>query len=154
MKPNITEAVAPVRLSVMVRASRPRAFQVFSERIGDWWPSATHSISGGAVATIVMECREGGRILERHKDGGEAPWGVIRKWDPPERLVFSWNPSYEARPETEVEVSFIAVSETETRVELEHRDWGALGEPGRAMRDHYEQGWPVVMDNFVEFASA
>jgi uncharacterized protein YndB with AHSA1/START domain len=153
MKPNFAEAVAPVRLSVMVRASQSRAFQVFSERIGDWWPSATHSIAREEVATVVMECREGGRILERHKDGGEAPWGVIRTWDPPERLVFSWNPSYEARQETEVEVSFIAVSEAETRVELEHRDWGVLGESGHAMRDQYEQGWPAVMNNFVESAS-
>ena len=141
--------IAPVRLSVTVRASQERAFEVFTERIGDWWPTATHSIEEDQVATVVMEPREGGRFYELHKNGSEAGWGTIRRWDPPHRVVFSWNPSYEVRPETEVEVTFTAVSETETTVVLEHRDWELLGERGPAMREGYVQGWPLVLDPFA-----
>jgi uncharacterized protein YndB with AHSA1/START domain len=145
--------IAPVRLSVTVRAPQDRAFKVFTERIGDWWPTATHSIEEDGVVAVVLECRDEGRIYERHKDGGEAAWGTIREWGPPHRVVFSWNPSYEDRPETEVEVRFIAVSESETRVELEHRDWDLLGARGQAMRDGYERGWPVCLEPFVELVS-
>jgi uncharacterized protein YndB with AHSA1/START domain len=151
MKPQITPAVVPVRLSVTVNASRQRAFEVFTQRMGDWWPTSSHSIAGDEVETVVLEAGEGGRIFERHRDGSEASWGVIRTWSPPERLVFSWNPSYEDRPDTEVEVTFIEISEAETRVELEHRGWDALGAAARQLRDNYEQGWPVVMGGFALF---
>lgn len=103
-------SVEPVLSSVTVRASREeRAFRVFTERIGEWWPIAEHSIDADAM-TAVMECRAGGRIVERHVDGREANWGIILVWEPPERLVFSWNPSDQQRPETEVEVMFTQVA--------------------------------------------
>jgi uncharacterized protein YndB with AHSA1/START domain len=145
--------VAPVRLSVTVRAPQQHAFEVFTERIGDWWPSSTHSIEGEDVTTVVMECRQGGYIFERHKDGSEANWGVVEVWEPPERLAFSWNPSYEQRPETRVEVTFTEVSESETRVDLEHRGWEALGERGVEMRASYDEGWRRVLDRYAAHAS-
>jgi uncharacterized protein YndB with AHSA1/START domain len=141
--------VAPVRLSVTVRASQSRAFKVFTERIGDWWPSSTHSIENDDVIAVEMHCRERGEIIERHKDGSEARWGVIETWEPSERLVFSWNPSYEQRPETCVEVTFTAVSDTETRVDLEHRGWEALSERGVEMRATYNKGWRTILDQFA-----
>jgi uncharacterized protein YndB with AHSA1/START domain len=145
--------IAPVRVSVTVRAPQRRAFEVFSARIADWWPSATHSIEGEDVTTVVMDGREGGRIVERHNDGSEANWGVIRVWEPPARLVFSWNPSYEQRPETEVEVRFLAISESHTRVELEHRGWEALGERALDLHEGYSQGWRDVLDRYARRAS-
>ena len=142
--------VAPVRTSVTVEASREHAFHVFTERMADWWPTSTHSIEPDKVVVASMECRPGGRIVERHADGREASWGVIRVWEPPGRLVFSWNPSYEERPETEVEVTFTELPEGGTRVDLEHRGWEALGGRGAPLRDAYEEGWPVVLAPYIE----
>jgi uncharacterized protein YndB with AHSA1/START domain len=146
-------SVAPVRSSVTVRASRERAFRVFTERIGEWWPIAEHSIASDAM-TAAMECRAGGRIVERHPDGREANWGTILVWEPPERLVFSWNPSYEQRPETEVEVNFTEVGDGRTRVDLEHRGWERLGGTGPESRRGYDEGWPRVLERFARSASA
>jgi len=143
-------SVDPIRISVVVEAPTDRAFEVLTRDIGSWWPVATHSIEGERVTDVVMECEQGGRILEVHADGSAVPWGVIASWDPPNRLRFSWNPSYEDRPDTEVEVAFFAVSDTRTRVELEHRHWERLGEAGVALRAQYSGGWLPVLDRYVE----
>jgi uncharacterized protein YndB with AHSA1/START domain len=143
------DALAPIRISVVVDAPAERAFDVFTRDIGSWWPVATHSIERDRVTDIVMECREGGRILEVHADGTTARWGVISTWEPPARLRFSWNPTYEDRPDTEVEVMFVQLSDTQTRVELEHRHWERLGEAGVALRAQYSGGWIPVLDGYV-----
>ena len=146
-------SVEPIRISMVVEAPPERAFDVFTRGIGSWWPAATHSIEGDRVTDVIMECRAGGRILEVHGDGTAVPWGVIESWEPPNRLRFSWNPSYEDRPDTEVEVVFVAVSDTSTRVELEHRHWERLGEAGIALRAQYSGGWLPVLDRYVRRVS-
>ncbi len=146
--------IAPVRTSVTVRAPRDHAFRVFTERMGDWWPVATHSIEPDRITTAAMECALRGRVLERHADGTEANWGVVRVWEPPARVVFSWNPSYEQRPETEVEVTFTELATGETRVDLAHRGWEALGERATSLRKGYEEGWPIVLGPYAGAASA
>jgi uncharacterized protein YndB with AHSA1/START domain len=146
-------ATAPVRLSVTVKATQQKAFTVFTENISDWWPVVTHSIEGDDVMSAKMECREGGRIFEFRKDGSEANWGLIRVWEPPNRLVFSWNPSYEARPETEVEVRFVPESDVETTVHLEHRHWEKLGDRAADFRAGYAEGWAPVLDRYAARAS-
>lgn len=139
-------AIAPVRVSICVNATATRAFQVFTEEIGTWWPMATHSIEPDQVMTAEMDPRLGGKIIERHRDGTEANWGMITAWEPPRRLVFVWNPSYEDRPETEVEVTF-SEDPQGTRVVLEHRGWDKLGPAGAAMREGYAEGWSHILSN-------
>lgn len=136
----------PVRVSICVKGTTKRAFQVFTEEMGTWWPNASYSIEPDQVITAQMDPRLGGRIVERHRDGTEANWGVITVWEPPHRLVFSWNPSYEDRPETEVEVSFSEDAEG-TRVVLEHRGWEKLGPAGAEMREGYAEGWGNILSN-------
>jgi uncharacterized protein YndB with AHSA1/START domain len=138
-------AMAPLRVSVSVTASRERAFEVFTRDIGAWWPMATHSIEGENVVAVEMECREGGRLIERHRDGGEAAWGVITTWDPPTRVAFTWNPTYEDRPHTDVVVTFTE-EDGGTRVELEHHGWERLGARGKDLRESYSSGWRYILE--------
>lgn len=137
-------AIEPVRVSVSVAGTVERSFRVFTEQMSTWWPLSTHSIEPDKAVTAEMEARLGGRIVERHHDGTEASWGVITVWEPPHRLVFSWNPSYEDRPETEVEVTF-SEEGTGTRVALEHRGWERLGPDGAEMRGGYAEGWSHIL---------
>jgi uncharacterized protein YndB with AHSA1/START domain len=139
-------AIEPVRVSICVNGTPERAFQVFTAEMATWWPLATHSIEPDQVMTAEMDPRLGGRIVERHHDGTEANWGVITTWEPPHRLVFSWNPSYEDRPETEVEVTFSEHAEG-TRVVLEHRGWERLGPSGTEMRAGYAEGWGHILSH-------
>ena len=146
MTTGLQASTEPVRVSICVNATAERAFTVFTEGMGTWWPIATHSIESAETTTAEMEPRLGGRIVERHRDGSEANWGVISVWDPPHRVVFSWNPSYEDRPETEVEVTFTEDPDG-TRVVLEHRGWELLGPDGAEMRAGYAVGWGHILSS-------
>jgi uncharacterized protein YndB with AHSA1/START domain len=153
-------AIEPVRRSVTVRATPARAFEVFTEGFGSWWPLEVHSIAvddpepgreGEVPVTAGIEPREGGRIVERMADGTELSWGHVAAWEPPHRLVLSWNPSRTDRPHTEIEVTFTAEGDG-TRVDLEHRGWERLGPRGAEVREGYASGWVGTLDRFASAA--
>jgi uncharacterized protein YndB with AHSA1/START domain len=117
---------ATVRRQVVVDAPIERAFSVFTGRFGDFKPPE-HNLLGAPIAETVFEPRAGGGITDRAADGSECRWARILAFDPPDRVVFSWDISPRWTIETdqaqtsEVEVRFYAESPTRTRVELEHR---------------------------------
>ena len=142
-----------VRRSVRVARSQEDAFRVFTEGIATWWPLDTHSIGkdGRPADTAVLEGREGGRFYERTGSGTEL-WGTVLVWEPPARIVISWELVPDGPP-TEVEVRFSAEGDG-TRVELEHRGFERLGEKAEEVAAGYGSGWPVVLGQYVEFADA
>jgi uncharacterized protein YndB with AHSA1/START domain len=149
----VRAALAPVVRSVRVHAAPPEAFAAFTERISTWWPLATHSVAVDEglptrAVGVIIEPFVGGRIYEVMADGGQATWGRVLDWRPPEAIRLSWSPN-PARPvATEVEVRFLAVEEG-TEVRLEHRGWERLGDVGARLREGYEQGWAPVLDGFA-----
>lgn len=138
----------PVRASVTVRLAPDAAFRLFTEGFGEWWPVQTHAIETGPDTRAVLEPRPGGRIFERHRDGTEDDWGRILAWEPPVRIAFTWKPSREERPATEVEVRFSSEPDG-TRVDLVHRGWERLEDTGAEARRSYEAGWPAVLARFA-----
>jgi uncharacterized protein YndB with AHSA1/START domain len=143
------EPIQPVVVAIDVRRGVQEAFRVFTEEIAGWWPVAAHSVEPDRVAAVVLEGRPGGRVYERWQDGGQADWGRVVAWEPPNRLVLSWSPDPERPAATEVEVRFTAVEPGHTRVELEHRGWERLGDQAAQVRSSYEGGWPGVLDAFA-----
>jgi uncharacterized protein YndB with AHSA1/START domain len=139
-----------VRKSLTVAAPPERAFEVFTARIGTWWPLDTHSIGEARARDAVLEGREGGAMYEVMEGGETAPWATVLAWEPPSRLVLSWHVNPEV-PATEVEVRFTPEGDG-TRVVLEHRGWERLGERAEAARDGYDGGWDFVLGRFVEGA--
>lgn len=137
-------ATAPVTVSVTVNAPPDRAFEVFTTEIGSWWPAKTHSIGEEQVVAVTMETNEGGRIFERLGDGTEYDWGNVTVWDPPARVAFTWKPSLEDRPYTDVDVTFTADGDV-TTVVLTHTGWEKLGEQGAELRAGYGPGWEYVL---------
>ena len=81
--------VAPVRGSVTVQAPIDRAFKVFTDQLATWWPAEYH-IGEADYQTAVLEPRQGGRWYEKGTDGSECDWGQVLAWDPPRRVVLSW----------------------------------------------------------------
>lgn len=115
-----------VRKSVTVNVSAERAFTVFTEKFFTWWPKS-HHIGTADLADAVVEPKVGGRWYERGVDGTECDWGSVLAYDPPTRVVLSWHLQgdfrYDPDPAkaSEVEVLFVAETDSRTRVELVHR---------------------------------
>ena len=147
---------ATVRRQIVVEAPIERAFTVFTDRFGDFKPPE-HNLLGAPIAETVFEPRVGGGIVDRAADGTECRWARILAYDPPDRVVFSWDISPRWTIETdqaqtsEVEVRFYAESPTRTRVELEHRHLDRHGPGWEAVTDAVDgpQGWPLYLDRYA-----
>ena len=151
-----------VTTSVEVEAPVEHAFRVFTEGIGSWW-DPNHHILEAELAEMVFEPRVGGHIYDRGVDGSESRWARVLAYDPPNRLVFSWDVNLQWQLETdpqrtsEVEVRFMPEGPDRTRVELEHRHLDHHGDGWEQMRDAVgsPDGWAVGMSRFAaRFAGA
>jgi uncharacterized protein YndB with AHSA1/START domain len=150
-----------VTTSIVVDAPIERAFSVFTQDIGSWWPPE-HHILQAELADMVFEPRVGGAIYDRGADGSECRWARVLVYEPPTRVVFSWDISLEWQLETdpdktsEVEVRFVPEGPGRTRVELEHRNIERHGEGWEQMRDAVgsPDGWGVGLGRFRERLSA
>jgi uncharacterized protein YndB with AHSA1/START domain len=148
--------IPPVQRSVTVSAPVARAFRVFTEAINTWWPDGYH-IGAADPAAVTIEPREGGRWYERGVDGSECDWGRVLTWDPPNRLVVTWQINgewkYDADPAhaSEIEVRFTAEGAELTRVDVEHRLFERLV-GGQQMRDSVDAdgGWGTLLDLYAK----
>jgi uncharacterized protein YndB with AHSA1/START domain len=139
-----------VRTSITVKAPIERAFSIFTDGIGTWW-SPDHHILRGELAEMVFEPRVGGHVYDRGVDGSECHWARVLVYNPPDRVVFSWDISLEWQIETdhektsEVEVRFTALGPDRTLVELEHRHIDRHGDGWEQMRDAVgsPNGWSL-----------
>lgn len=134
----------PLRKSVTVACPVEHAFEVFTARIGSWWPLSKYSISQERARECAIEPKVGGEVYETDDDGERFPWGRVLVWDPPRRFAMTWHPGREADTAQEVEVRFTASAEG-TLVELEHRGWAVLGDRAREARESYSDGWDQVL---------
>ena len=150
-----------VRNSIVVDAPIERAFSVFTEGMGRFKPPE-HNMLGVDIAETVFEPREGGHIYDRGVDGSECRWARVLAYEPPDRVVFSWDISPRWQIETdpdrtsEVEVRFVAEDPDRTRVELEHRNLDRHGDGWEAERDGVggDQGWPLYLERFADRIAA
>jgi uncharacterized protein YndB with AHSA1/START domain len=142
--------VAPVKKTLSVKASQAHAFDVFTLRFDAWWPKS-HHIGKAGMKESVIEPRTGGRWFEKGEDGSECDWGRVLAWEPPQRLVLSWQINSKfTRDETvnsEIEVRFIAESAERTRVEFEHRIEAYDAEGIRSAVDS-PGGWNSLLENY------
>jgi uncharacterized protein YndB with AHSA1/START domain len=143
--------IEPIRLSFDIDCPIEHAFEVWTGRIAHWWP-ADHTVSGEADLTVVLEGRQGGRIFERRTNGTEHDWGEITIWEPPTRLGYTWHLKRDRADATDVEIRFVALDRSATRVEIEHRSWERLGAEGESWRDRNLGGWTSLIPHFVAAA--
>ena len=145
-----------VRESIVVEAPIEHAFKVFTDEMGSWWPP-DHHILEAELAEMVFEPRAGGHIYDRGVDGSECRWARVLAYEPPHRVVFSWDIGLdwkiEADPDktSQIEVSFAAEAPDRTRVELEHRNLERHGDGWEQMRDAVgsPDGWAGLLRDFA-----
>jgi uncharacterized protein YndB with AHSA1/START domain len=145
-----------VRHHVVVDGSPERAFSAFTERLGEFKPPE-HNLLGSPIAETVFEPRVGGHIVDRGEDGSECRWARVLVFEPPDRLVFSWDigPTWQLESDpanaSEVEVRFVAEGADRTRVELEHRHLDRHGPGWESVREGVDtdQGWPLYLARYA-----
>jgi uncharacterized protein YndB with AHSA1/START domain len=150
-------AETSVRTSIVVEAPIERAFRVFTEDFGSFKP-AEHNLLDAEIAETVFEPRVGGHLYDRGVDGSECRWARVLAYEPPERVVISWDISPQWQLETdlektsEVEVRFTSETPERTRVELEHRNLDRHGEGWEATREGVrgEGGWPLYLQRYAK----
>jgi uncharacterized protein YndB with AHSA1/START domain len=151
----MTDTDTVIRHDIVVPAPADKAFAVFTERIGDFKPPE-HNLLSAPIRETVFEPRVGGHIVDRATDGTECRWARVLAFEPPTRLVFSWDISprwqIEADPAqtSEVEVRFVPEAPDRTRVELEHRHLDRHGSGWDSVRDGVDgdQGWPLYLTRY------
>lgn len=157
-----TEAQATsITTQIVVEAPRERAFAVFVERFDEIKPRE-HNMLAVDVEETVLEPRASGHIYDRGVDGSVCRWARVLAYEPPDRIVFSWDIDLRWQPETdpektsEVEVRFIEETPTRTRVELEHRHLDRHGEGWEGMREGVDSadGWPLYLQRYADVIAA
>lgn len=153
----MTEATsAVVRRDIVVAVPAEKAFSVFTERFGDFKPPE-HNLLAAPIAETVFERHVGGDIYDRAVDGTECHWAHVLVYEPPRRVVFSWNigPTWQLETDSEnaseVEIRFVEESPDRTRVEIEHRNIDRHGPGWQAVADGvgHDQGWPLYLARFA-----
>jgi uncharacterized protein YndB with AHSA1/START domain len=140
---------------VRVKTAQARAFAVFTEGFGKWWP-ASHSVGRSLLKQAVIEPHAGGRWYEVGEDGSQCQWGRVLEWQPPNRLLLAWQINaqrqFEADLVTEVEICFHPEAEGVTRVELEHRMIERFCETAQTMRGMFDapRGWDGLLCIFAD----
>ena len=146
-----------VRSEIVVDAPVERAFAVFTEQFDRIKPRE-HNMLGVDIAETVFEPRAGGAIYDRGVDGSECRWARVLAYEPPDRVVFSWDISphwqieTDAEKTSEVEVRFVAETPERTRVELEHRNLDRHGAGWEGAREGVaaDQGWPLYLQRYAD----
>ncbi|HZO60727.1 MAG TPA: SRPBCC family protein [Solirubrobacterales bacterium] len=146
-----------VRTQIVVEAPIERAFRVFTEEFGRFKPPE-HNLLSVEIAETVFEPRVGGHLYDRGVDGSECRWARVLAYEPPNRVMISWDISPQWQLETdlektsEVEVRFVSETPKRTRVELEHRNLERHGAGWEGVREGVggEGGWPLYLQKFAD----
>jgi uncharacterized protein YndB with AHSA1/START domain len=150
--------VNSVRKTISVNAPQEVAWRVFTEQLGTWWPLTQYKIGKVNAIDAVIEPRLGGRWYERGEDGSTCDWGSVLAWEPPSRLLLSWDVNadwqYDPALKTELEIRFIRQGTGITRVELEHRKLDRYGARRDEMREIFDKtgDWGQLLALFARLA--
>ena len=146
-----------IRHQVTVDAPIERAFAVFTEDFGSFKPRE-HNMLAVDIAETVFEPHVGGRIVDRAEDGSECAWARVLAYEPPDRVVFSWDigPTWQLEEDeanaSEVEVRFTAETPGRTRLSLEHRHLDRHGPGWEGVRDGvaHDEGWQLYLVRYAD----
>jgi uncharacterized protein YndB with AHSA1/START domain len=141
-----TDTSTSVRATTTVALPPVEAFRLFTEDIGTWW-NADHHIIEAPLSHMVFEPFVGGNVYDVGTDGSECRWSRVLAYEPPDRVVFSWDIDshwvIEADPSrcSEVHVTFTEEEPGRTHVVLEHRHLDRHGEGFASLIEPITRGW-------------
>jgi hypothetical protein len=141
----------PVTKRLLLPLPPAAAFELFTAGMSRWWPFRGHSCTDDPHATLHIEPRLGGEVIERSSDGARHLWGTVTQWDPPHAFAMRWHPAQPLEHATELRCQFVAQAQG-CELQLWHGGWSARGDNAAEVRDNYDHGWPVVLAAFERLA--
>ena len=135
----------PIHHEVVVATDAGRAFELFTDHIGRWWPLADFGVLPDSTVGF-----EDGRLVE-HSGPESTTWAEVTSWDPPRSFSLAWHPGHPIERATVVTVVFTATDDG-TLVRLTHEGWENLADP-QAAAGEYDHGWPIVLRAFDKAAT-
>jgi uncharacterized protein YndB with AHSA1/START domain len=154
-----TDIKTSVRATTTVDLPIAEAFTLFTDDIGTWW-NADHHIIEAPYSHMVFDAFVGGNVYDVGTDGSECRWSRVLAYDPPHRVVFSWDINGHWALETdparcsEVHVGFSEDSPGRTTVLLEHRHLDRHGNGWESLAESLSGGWQSdVLDLYAAAAA-
>jgi hypothetical protein len=146
--------ITQINKELQVNASQETCFNVFTQRMGDWWPKAYH-IGACPMRNATLEPGPNGRWYSNHADGSQVTIGKVLTWDPYQLLVLAWQIDgcfqYDPNLITEVKVQFIAEGPQSTRVKFAHKSLEKLA-GGTKVIEGMNEGWGTIVNLFKGIA--
>lgn len=143
-----------VHVDITVDVPLEHAFSVFTERFDEIKPRE-HNLLQVPIERTVLERRVGGTIYDVGTDGSTCTWARVLAYEPPHRLVISWDisPQWRIEPDpartSEVEIRFIAETPERTQVVLEHRNLDRHGQGWEGFTGlDSGNGWPLYLARY------
>lgn len=137
--------------TVRVPLAPDRAFELFTARMVEWWPLATHSAGGPDAVSVAIDDHVGGLVVETLRDGSTSVWGTVTRWAPPHELAFTWHPGNGPEEATDVSVTFSPDADGST-VTLVHTGWAKRRDADDDLHARYVTGWEYVLGRFAAAA--
>ncbi len=147
----------PVTKNITVICSQEKAFAIFLEEMQHWWPLHKFTRSAMAskpAATLAVEAKEGGKIIEIESDKTEHLWGTIQTYKPYHSIIMDFHVPHPAETVTErslVELSFMKMKPEETKMELVQSNWQAFGEQATNCRNGYNGAWDSILEIYANY---
>ncbi|GGM20255.1 MULTISPECIES: SRPBCC family protein [Micromonospora] len=143
-----------LRSSLVVPVPPEEAFAGFTGGLAGWWVREYTWSGPVALVELGVEPRAGGMLYEIGPHGFRADWGRVLTWDPPHRLVFTWQIGPDRAPlpdpatASEVEVWFQPDGPGQTRVTVEHRHFDRHGAAAEGYREALTAGWHELLTRY------
>lgn len=149
----------PIKQHFPVPAPAGEAFEVFTQKLNSWWPKE-YTWAGEGLEKMAIEPGKNGRCFERGPHGFECDWGRVVEWDPPHRIVLTWQIGPDRVPQpnpekaSEIEVLF-EEDNSATQVTFIHRNFENHGESAGTYKEALAspKGWPYILGNYKEAVS-
>jgi hypothetical protein len=138
-----------IRKSVVLPLSPLAAFELFTQRIDEWWP-ADRRHAQGASSTIIM--LRTGRFYERTPEGREVELGRVRSWDCPRQILLDFFVATGPENPTQVEIVFSPLADS-TQVTVTHRPTPDNADAWHQKAPRYAQSWDAVLTALLRAAA-
>jgi hypothetical protein len=135
--------------SVFLPLPRDAAFELFTQKIGQWWPADRRHTQDPASEIYLLAS---GRFYERARVGREVDLGRVRAWEFPERILLDFYVATGRDQPTEVEIAFAATAGG-TRLTVRHGPKPVSEALWSERAPRYEQSWDVVLAALAQAAA-